>query len=629
MNNLANYSLISAGKDDAFGTMDDEIYPLQSPAYSGAKPPPSIWPTARCNLVNTFSIAGTVTDRAGNPVSPSISRNFSIVQLGSFNVENRTNDTASAATSLSLNVVNTPDGSFQPVANYGAGVNPYFVLAGHFNGDTNLDLAVANVSSDNVSILLGKGDGTFGSTTNFPAANGAIALAVADLNGDSFADLVSANIYNNSVSVLRGRGDGSFLSPTNYAVGGSPRSVKLGDLNQDGRLDIVTANSGSGNISILFGNTNGTFQSASNIVTGAGAHGVALGHFNGDGFLDIAVVNQSPNTLTILLGNGGGSFAPPIDLPVANNPRSVVLGDWNGDSFLDVATVGSGNIVSVLFGDGAGNFTPAVSYPTGSSDPYHIVAADFNADGSLDLGVANYSGSRVSIFLNNGLGIFSGSANYFVSGNPIALAPGDFDGDGRLEIATANYGGNNVTLLRPNPTQLLAEDPSGSGIRTGSGRGNLSTTADNDYWSFTGRTGERLVVASETPGNLNNSGLNYIIERPDGSTLTSFVSNNGTGQSVPVTLPVSGTYFVRVASYHNYSGEYRLRVTLAPAPWQLEGEDNNNVSQANVPAFSRQGATQSAQILGYIRAGDPGDVFALSYAPLGRAEPVLTLPGKQ
>ena len=36
-----------------------------------------------------------------------------------------------------------------------------------FNGDGNPDLAVANVDSDNVSVLLGDGSGGFGAKTDF------------------------------------------------------------------------------------------------------------------------------------------------------------------------------------------------------------------------------------------------------------------------------------------------------------------------------------------------------------------------------------------------------------------------------------------------------------------------------
>jgi hypothetical protein len=50
---------------------------------------------------------------------------------------------------------------------YPVGTNPTAAVAGDFNGDGKLDLAVANGRSANVSVLLGNGDGTFQSAMNF------------------------------------------------------------------------------------------------------------------------------------------------------------------------------------------------------------------------------------------------------------------------------------------------------------------------------------------------------------------------------------------------------------------------------------------------------------------------------
>jgi hypothetical protein len=53
---------------------------------------------------------------------------------------------------------------------------------GDFNGDTILDLAVANTNSNNVSILLGTGTGTFGPATNFGVGNRPFDIAVGNFN---------------------------------------------------------------------------------------------------------------------------------------------------------------------------------------------------------------------------------------------------------------------------------------------------------------------------------------------------------------------------------------------------------------------------------------------------------------
>ena len=64
---------------------------------------------------------------------------------------------------------------------------------GDFNGDGKQDLAVANDSSDNVSILLGNGTGNFSAATNFAVGSGPFSVAVGDFNGDGKQDLAVAN----------------------------------------------------------------------------------------------------------------------------------------------------------------------------------------------------------------------------------------------------------------------------------------------------------------------------------------------------------------------------------------------------------------------------------------------------
>ena len=56
--------------------------------------------------------------------------------------------------------------SFSPAVSYPVGVDPQAVVTGDFNGDGRLDLAVANASSNTVSILLGNANGTFQAAQN-------------------------------------------------------------------------------------------------------------------------------------------------------------------------------------------------------------------------------------------------------------------------------------------------------------------------------------------------------------------------------------------------------------------------------------------------------------------------------
>ena len=72
-----------------------------------------------------------------------------------------------------------------------SGVDPIAIVAGDFTGDGRLDLAVANDrSSDDVSVLLGNGDGTFQPAGHLRGrARSADAIVAGDFNGDGRLDL--------------------------------------------------------------------------------------------------------------------------------------------------------------------------------------------------------------------------------------------------------------------------------------------------------------------------------------------------------------------------------------------------------------------------------------------------------
>jgi hypothetical protein len=56
---------------------------------------------------------------------------------------------------------------FKARIDYGVGDEPESVAIGDLNGDGALDLAVANYTSNDVSVLLGNGDGTFQTAMNY------------------------------------------------------------------------------------------------------------------------------------------------------------------------------------------------------------------------------------------------------------------------------------------------------------------------------------------------------------------------------------------------------------------------------------------------------------------------------
>jgi hypothetical protein len=132
-------------------------------------------------------------------------------------------------------------------------------------------------------VLLGNGDGTFASAQSYSAgvANPAT-LAINDFNGDGFTDIATANSSSNDVSILINNGSGIFSSPTNFSVGTNPKSITSADFNGDQILDLAIANTNSINISILTGNGNGNFSSAVNLTTDSFPYAITNADFNGE-----------------------------------------------------------------------------------------------------------------------------------------------------------------------------------------------------------------------------------------------------------------------------------------------------------------------------------------------------------
>jgi hypothetical protein len=87
--------------------------------------------------------------------------------------------------------------------NYDAGDEPFSVFCADLDGDTDLDLAVANNWSDNVSILKNNGDGTFQTKVNYGTGDYPTSVFCADLDGDTDLDLAVANSNSDNISILK------------------------------------------------------------------------------------------------------------------------------------------------------------------------------------------------------------------------------------------------------------------------------------------------------------------------------------------------------------------------------------------------------------------------------------------
>src|SRR5215813_1893887 len=149
-------------------------------------------------------------------------------------------------------------GEFMTAAQFATGVRPKAMALADFNHDGNIDIAVANSSSNNVSILLGKKDGTFTAGTAVVAGTSPAFVAAGTFNGDGNVDLVTVDYGGSHVNLALGNGNGTFQTAVSIATNSSNcNSVLAADFNRDGKLDLaVGCSSGSLGVAILLGNGN-------------------------------------------------------------------------------------------------------------------------------------------------------------------------------------------------------------------------------------------------------------------------------------------------------------------------------------------------------------------------------------
>jgi uncharacterized protein (TIGR03437 family) len=277
------------------------------------------------------------------------------------------------------------------------------IATGDFNRDGIPDFAaiIASSAESVIEVFLGIGDGTFQPPLLIQqgvSLSDYSSIVAGDFNGDGKLDLALAatpNYAGNSVTsdilIYLGNGNGTFAAPLMEMTASGILTIGVGDFNNDGLPDLaVTTNAyptnGISSVGLLLGVGDGTFEAGGSVpaAVNSGQYTLVIGDFNLDGNLDLAV-----GALTVFLGSGDGTFQPPVLYSAYSSVSSnLIAADLNADGIPDLVTASG-----YLLGNGDGSFQSPISLAL-----VPFAAADFNGDGQTDL--AGSSALGVAAMLN-------------------------------------------------------------------------------------------------------------------------------------------------------------------------------------------------------------------------------------
>jgi len=279
--------------------------------------------------------------------------------------------------------------------------DPGAVLVGLIDSDTFVDFVVTDHVQDKVIVYSGLGDGTFIPKRN---ANGAIDahlvglrptdMVAGDFNADNRVDLAVTNRDSDSVTILLGNTEGGFPDFNTPTVGDGPEAILMVDTNADGQADLVVVNRIAQTLTILTSDVSGVFTRlvdsggaiVPDIPIGSDSSAITWGDFNGDNRVDLAIANKAGNDVSILYGDGDGRFSKRTNEALGmTGPDEIMVLDSNLDGLHDLIVVGSDietllgtekavGGISVEARDLAGNIGGTIVYP-------NSVTASTSADG--------------------------------------------------------------------------------------------------------------------------------------------------------------------------------------------------------------------------------------------------------
>jgi uncharacterized protein (TIGR03437 family) len=270
--------------------------------------------------------------------------------------------------------------------------NEGILLTGDFNKDGKLDIVLSvimpNAAGTELVLLTGNGDCTF--NPPIPITSNAGYAVAGDFNGDRVLDLAVADGQAGLLTIYFNDGEGKFTPvDTGFPTGGDG-AIAAADLNNDGKLDLIAVAYSSGDVYAFLGNGDGTVRGPFHSVTttlSVNQLAPALADLNGDLTPDLMICAGlgSKWMFLVLTGNGDGTFSQSRAYAATPGDSQVIPADVNLDGHPDLVTSARASF-SVFLNNGDGTFGPEILFNSyGAPNGNNLIVADVNGDSKPDI----------------------------------------------------------------------------------------------------------------------------------------------------------------------------------------------------------------------------------------------------